>query len=236
MGRQGAHRKRPQDPGPGPRPHGPASRISHRHQGSVGSALWQSHHAGNAPAQADLVAHQLSHSRERALVRRGRRASLRRGTTLRLAARLARRRPFPHVGAAELSLEPDGFRVECPGGRGDSVARELCRNRAVVRLRGDLRRYQRQCRKTAAASGWKIPAAHGAQLRRDRFPEAARRETRSQAHHRAHAPISPRRSRTRKVRNAAPASLATCAFAAVLSAATSAAFRRRCPRPNAPAT
>ena len=32
--------------------------------------------------------------------------------------------------------------------------------------------------------GWKIPAAHGSQLRRDRFPEAARREARPQAHHR----------------------------------------------------
>ena len=36
---------------------------------------------------------------------------------LRLAARLSRRRPFAHVGAAELSLQPHGFRGQCEGGR-----------------------------------------------------------------------------------------------------------------------
>ena len=212
-------------------------RIPHGHQRSLGSAVRQPHHAGNAPAQARA---------DRAPVIPRRRTST--GSSTISTIPTSRRSPSTGCAAitsaaarscgrarAIASARMD-FEAQRQRRRGRSLARELRRDRALVRQGGDLRRHQRQRRRPAATARRQIPSAVRSQLRRSRFQEAPRRQAGPQAHHRPRAPISPRRSRTTRARSAAPASRATCASAAVLTAATSAASRPRCRRPNAPAT
>ena len=134
-------------------------RISHRHQGSLGSAVRQSHHAGNAPAQAGQS-------------RTGYPTPANKHWFVDdLDNPYVEEQPFDwlrgyHVGGRSLMwarqsyrLSPMDFEANAQGGRGDSLAGELRRNRAVVRQGGNLRRHQRQRRRPAAAARWQVPAA-----------------------------------------------------------------------------
>ncbi len=83
--------------------------------------MWDFPYAGRATAE-ELEApgnrgpHRLrGHAGDQALVRGRHRVPVHREAALRLDPRLSRRRPLPHVGPAELSLEPDGLRGQCQG-------------------------------------------------------------------------------------------------------------------------
>ena len=98
------------------------------------------------------------------------------------------------------------FEANAREGVGDSLAGELRRNRAVVRQGGNLRRHQRQRRRHAAAAGWQIPAAAWSSTASRWISRSASPRSSAASSSSAAAPISPRHSRTTRVRSAAPAS------------------------------
>ena len=104
---------------------------------------------------------------------------------LRLAARLSRRRPLAHVGAAELSLQPawisrpmrkEGVGIPWPVSY-DEIAPWYDKVEIFAGISGSVEGLPQ------LPDGKFLPP-HGSQLRRDGFQEAARRKARPQAHHR----------------------------------------------------
>ena len=237
LGRQGTHRKRPEDAGARTRPHGPAPRIPDRHQGSLGSAVRQPHHAGNAPAQARPVAHRLS-----------RRPRTNTGSST--TSTILTSRSSPSTGCAAIT---------------SAAARSCGRARAIASVRSTSRRTRRKAsafhgpspttksrrgttrRKSSPASAaaskvctqlpdGKFLPPHDLNCVEVDFKKTARRKARPQAHHRplrqshraAHAQREPA---ARHLPGAQPVHPRLS-----VSAATSAASRPRCRPPSAPAT
>ncbi len=181
LGRQGADAEGTQDAGARSRPRCEARRLSDCDQGHLGISLRWPRHRRRAEATGYRRAQRLrDHASVEALVRRRHRASVHGDPALRLDPRLSRRRPLHHVGPAELSLEPDGLRSEREGWRRGRLAGALRRDRAVVRPRRELHRRERSCREPAAAAGRQVPAADGAQLRRDSSAADDGREVQAQ--------------------------------------------------------
>ena len=237
LGRQGTHGKRPEDAGARARPHGPASGLSHRHQGSLGSALRQPHHAGNAPAQTRADAHRLS-----------RRPPTSTGSSTTSTIPTSKTSPFDwlrgyHVGGRSLMWARQSYRFSPHGFRGERARKASAfrgPSATTKSRRGTTRRKSLPASAAASKACRSCPTANSCRRSISTASKSISRSasTRSSAasSSSAAAPISPRRSRTTRARSAAPASRATCASAAVRSAATSAASRPRCRRPSAPAT
>ncbi len=153
----------------------------------------------NPPPQAGADAHQLSHPRQPALVRRRPRKPLHRDQPLRLDPRLSRWRRSLMWARQSYRFSPMDFEANAKEGIGvpwpvnyDEIAPWYDYVETFAGISGSLEGH-------ALAAGWKIPAADGAELRRGRFPEAHRRQARPQAHHRprrqshraAHPPAEP---------------------------------------------
>ena len=159
------------------------------------------------------------------------------GSALRVDARLSPGRPLDHVGPPDLSHERFRFRRQPQGRPWHRLADSIRRHFAVVRPRRNVRRNFRRERRTRAIAGWAVPAADGAQLRRNGIQEADRRGISDsprdgralRAPDRAHAPNTSRSA-------AGPASCAAPASAAVVMAPISPRCRRRCRRRRRPAT